>query len=146
MNTSRFLSLSVVALFVIIVAGCWKSDKSLIEDATLSGKNEFSTTQEAQTIADKRVTGNDLCDQYLEQWQCAIDSNTSTTKNFSQEKYDSLLASFKDVPSDQLQALCTTLVDSMKESLQDNQVAKSCGLFDIVTGTWNIWNSSWNTQ
>ena len=99
-------------LSLVILSGCFNTTEPTDTDNVQPTEQDIITT-EAQAEADKRITGNETCDNYLATIKCLAEKwgdNNEFTKN-----YDWILASFTNIPVDQLQETCTTLSTSLQE-------------------------------
>ena len=99
-------------LFLFVLWGCFNTTK--VDTTTPTETTEqVNISPEAQDQADLRVTGNQTCDNYIATIECIADK-WGEENEFS-KNYDSILASFKDMPADQLQEVCTSLTTSLQE-------------------------------
>lgn len=99
------------------------------EQLTSSG----TISPQAQELADRRITGNETCDNYLHTIQCIAKKwweDNQFTKN-----YDSIVDSLQNLPVDQLQETCTTLTTSLQEDPSILIYNADC---NSITNTGNV--------
>lgn len=99
---NKLLSLIVLWGGLLLVSGCWSSS------------SETTTLQTQALQITEKHTGLAVCDKYLTAVKCLIDNSTGSDQSNLQSSYESLVASFKDVPVDQLQATCTNLSNALR--------------------------------
>ena len=93
---------------------CFNTQQSANEQSSSSDVQEATISPEAQAQADKRVTGNETCDNYLATLQCIGQKSAWSGNEFTQT-YNSLLSSLQDTPVEQLQETCTNLTTALQE-------------------------------
>ena len=99
-------------LSLVVLSGCFNKTEPT-DTNNVQPSEQVIISPEAQAEADKRVTGNQTCDNYLATIKCIAEKwgdNNEFSKN-----YESILASFTNIPVDQLQETCTTLSTSLQE-------------------------------
>ena len=99
-------------LSLVVLSGCFNKTEPT-DTNNVQATEQVIISPEAQAEADKRVTGNQTCDNYLATIKCIAEKwgdNNEFSKN-----YESILASFTNIPVDQLQETCTTLSTSLQE-------------------------------
>ena len=99
-------------LSLVVLSGCFNKTEPT-DTNNVQPTEQVIISPEAQAEADKRVTGNQTCDNYLATIKCIAEKwgdNNEFSKN-----YESILASFTNIPVDQLQETCTTLSTSLQE-------------------------------
>lgn len=134
----KLLSLTVLWSLVIL-SGCFKNVETTeqVEDSTTITTGTISV--EAQAEADKRVTGNQTCDQYIATMSCIAAKNQESNNEFV-KNYESMILSLGDIPSDQLQETCTTLTTALQEHptiLIYNAECDMTKVEDMIT-TWSL--------
>ena len=103
---------SLLSIFFALSLGmlltwCWSDTKPVIEDD--------SQIEESSNTWIVKETWLSVCDNYLTTLKCIIDFSTWTTQSNFNNSYESLVQSFKNVPSDQLTQTCTTLSNAVRE-------------------------------
>lgn len=105
---------SLFLFSVLIVWGCMDTKKISPDTTNSPTMDDVVISQEAQQQADKRITGNETCDNYIATIQCIANKEKDSTEQFIQD-YESFVASFSNIPDDQLQDTCTTLTTAIQE-------------------------------
>lgn len=106
-------TLLLTSLLSVFVLGWCFNGIETKETPLIESTDQITISSQAQDEADKRVIGNETCDNYIATIQCI--AKKGGDENDFAKNYDSILASLQDIPSDQLQEVCTSLTSSLQE-------------------------------
>lgn len=115
-------TLSMILLFASVVWVAWCGVSTEPSWNTTTNHNSEELVNEISPSPTEKTTWNLTCDTYLEFLTC---SQQEYPWLYMSDYQDSLISSFDSVPHDQLEEICTVLVDLDTEtSNNDNSCAK----------------------
>lgn len=127
---SRFIMIVILVLWGVLARYYINETNRVFDEITLSQPDIFKvswpkTSPEARELANHRVTGNNLCDQYIATLSCLSDYDSSETLS---DTRNSFVAWLTDIWNDQLEEICSGLIKELEESSLYLAYQNECGV------------------